>query len=99
MYIIDIVLDNSKIPAEQAENLLNQHRTWFAQYHQSGHFLMLGPYLDQQFAGVVIAQTQDRAELDRILQEDVYYPTQQAVYTVREFKAVMVADATPFKDR
>ncbi|AUI66877.1 MULTISPECIES: YciI family protein [Glaesserella] len=97
MYIIDIVLDTQKIPAEQADELLNQHRAWFAKYFQAGNFLMLGPYLDQAAAGVIIAHAPSRAALDEILAEDVYFPTQQAAYTVREFKAAMVADATQFQ--
>lgn len=97
MYIISIELDNNKIPREQADELLAEHREWFAKYFQAGNFLMLGPYLDQESAGVIIAQASDRASLDNILSEDVYFPTQMAVYTIREFKAAMVADATPFQ--
>lgn len=99
MYIIDIVLNQNKIPAEQAEELLNRHRQWFAEYFQAGNFLMLDPYLDQAAAGVIIAQCESRAELDRILQEDVYFEQQQAVYNVREFKANMVQDATAFQGK
>ncbi|WP_150539797.1 YciI family protein [Actinobacillus vicugnae] len=91
MYLIDIVIDQNKVAGEQAETMLNAHRQWFAKYFQSGNFLMLGPYLDQAAAGVIIAQCTDRAELDRILAEDVYYPD-LARYIVREFKATMVAE-------
>ncbi len=89
MYIISIVLDQDKIPTELAESMLNEHRAWFAKYFQAGKFLILGPYLDQEFAGVIIAQTQSRAELDEILAEDVYFKDGQAAYEVREFKDAM----------
>lgn len=92
MYIIDIVLDTQKIPDDQAASLLDAHRAWFAKYFQQGNFLILGPYLDQADAGVILAQAESRADLERILSEDVYFDAKQAVYTVREFKATMVAD-------
>lgn len=88
MYIINIVLKMDKIPAEQAESMLNAHRAWFAQYFEQGNFLMLGPYLDQDHAGVIIAQTENREALDTILAEDVYFPD-LADYEVREFKDAM----------
>ncbi|HHW7579631.1 TPA: YciI family protein [Mannheimia haemolytica] len=88
MYIINIVLKMDKIPAEQAESMLNSHRAWFTKYFQQGSFLLLGPYLDQDYAGVIIAQTENREALDTILAEDVYFPD-LADYEVREFKDAM----------
>lgn len=89
MYIIDIVIDQTQIPTGQADDLLNKHRQWFAKYFQAGKFLLLGPYLDQSAAGVIIAKTDSRAELDAILEEDVYFLPKQADYRVREFKAAL----------
>ena len=88
MYIINIALKQSNIPAEQADAMFAEHRAWFANYFQAGKFLILGPYLDQEHAGVIIARTENRAELDAILAEDVYYP-ELADYEVREFKDAM----------
>lgn len=88
MYIINIVLKQDKIPAERAEAMFAEHRAWFADYFQAGKFLILGPYLDQNHAGVIIARTENRAELDAILAKDVYYP-ELADYEVREFKDAM----------
>ncbi|AGH37418.1 YCII-related protein [Bibersteinia trehalosi USDA-ARS-USMARC-188] len=49
---------------------------------------MLGPYLDQAHAGVIIAQAESREALDKILAEDIYFPN-LADYEVREFKDAM----------
>lgn len=92
MYIIDIQLDVKTVAPEQADELFSQHKAWFAKYFQTGHFLLLGPYLDQENAGVIIAQTESREQLEHILQEDVYYPEGLASYQIREFKANMVAE-------
>lgn len=92
MYLIDIVLDQANIPADQAGEMLAAHRAWFGKHAQSGHFLIVGPYRDQAHAGMVIAQAESRAALDAILAEDVYYADRLARYTVREFQANLIAD-------
>ena len=95
MYLVNIALDMAKIPAEKADETFIAHRAWFAEYFQKRNFLVLGSYLDQEHAGVIIAHTGNRVELDKILAEDVYFP-ELADYEVREFKAAMAADTTPF---
>ncbi len=91
MYLIDISLKNENLSAEEQAQQLDAHRAWFAKYFQQGNFLLLGPYLDQERAGVIIAQAQNRAQLEQILAEDIYYPD-LADYQIREFKAAMVAE-------
>ena len=83
MYIIDIAV-NEDITPEQHEELFPKHAAWFAKYHQTGNFLIVGPCTDRERAGVIIAQTENRAELDRILSEDSYYPN-LAKYAIHEF--------------
>ncbi|RKV66883.1 MAG: hypothetical protein D8H97_38920 [Neisseria sp.] len=83
MYIIDIAV-NEDITPEQHEELFPKHAAWFAKYHQAGNFLIVGPFTDRERAGVIIAQTENRAELDRILSEDSYYPN-LANYAIHEF--------------
>ncbi|MDG2950195.1 YciI family protein [Exercitatus varius] len=91
MYLIDISLKNSMLSEEEQAKQLDAHRAWFAKYFQQGNFLLLGPYLDKERAGVIIAQTENREQLESILAEDVYYPN-LADYQIREFKAAMVAE-------
>ncbi|MDD7544521.1 MULTISPECIES: YciI family protein [Pasteurellaceae] len=91
MYLIDISLKNESLSEEEQAKQLDAHRAWFAKYFQQGNFLLLGPYLDKERAGVIIAQTENRAQLEQILAEDVYYPD-LADYQIREFKAAMVAE-------
>jgi len=51
--------------------------------------LLLGPFVDEDHAGVVIVDTKDRKELDEILSQDIYHQLGYAEYKVREFKAIM----------
>ena len=85
------IIDNAAklvLTAEQHEELFPKHAAWFAKYHQAGNFLIIGPFTER--AGVIIAQTQDRAELEHILAEDSYYPN-LATYVISEFTPKMVA--------
>ena len=92
MYLIDITIQTDAIPTGQSETLLAGHRAWFTRYFEQGKFLMLGPYRDQAGAGVIIAQTDSREELDAMLAEDVYWADKLADYQVREFQANLVAE-------
>ncbi|MDO5652340.1 MAG: YciI family protein [Moraxella sp.] len=91
MYLINISLKPSDLSAAEQEAQFNQHRAWFANYFNKGNFLLLGPYLDKEMAGLIIAKADSRAALDKILAEDVYYPD-LADYEIREFKASMAAE-------
>lgn len=92
MFIINISLKTEKVPVEKADSMFDQHRKWFAKYFEKGSFLILGPYKDKDNSGVILAQAENRKELDDILSEDVYYPLDLATYEINEFKAVMVAE-------
>ena len=51
--------------------------------------MLLGPFMDNEHAGVVIVDTKERKELNEITSQDVYHPLGYAKYCVREFKAIM----------
>lgn len=89
MYIINITV-NADITAEQQDILFPRHVSWFTKFFDAGHFLILGPYTGHERAGIIIARTESRAELDTILQEDPYYPA-HAQYEIREFSPKMIA--------
>lgn len=91
MFLIDIVIKTESMPKEQADTLLDQHRAWFKEQFEAGHFLVVGPYRDQEAAGIVMAQAESRDAIDALIAKDSYYPD-KAVYTVREFQANLIAD-------
>ncbi|WP_249291507.1 YciI family protein [Campylobacter curvus] len=83
------------MPADKAEAMFERHREWFGKNFKEGKFVLLGPYQDEPHAGIIIVNLKDRAELDKILAEDVYHPD-MAEYEIREFKAAMAADISAF---
>lgn len=91
MYIINISV-NPDLSEQQHQELFPQHAAWFKKYFEAGEFLLVGPFVDTNTpSGVIIADIADRASLDKILVEDVYYPN-LAHYEIREFNAKMVAN-------
>jgi uncharacterized protein YciI len=92
MYLIHITIKTDQLPAGQADALLAQHRAWFTRHFEAGDFLLLGPYLDQPAAGLIVAQAPSRDALAGMLAEDVYHPNGWADYTVREFKVGLAAE-------
>lgn len=90
MYIINITVKDSVSETQQNE-LFPIHTEWFKKYFQAGKFLMLGPYTDtDKHQGVIFAVTDSREELQKILEEDCYYPA-LADYEVRKFAPKLIA--------
>ena len=89
MYIINISV-NPDITPNLQEQLFPRHAAWFHKYYDLGKFLLIGPYSDREHAGVIIAETETREELESILQEDSYYPN-SAHYEIREFVPKLIA--------
>lgn len=99
MFLIDIVIKTEPVPKEQAEKLLEGHRAWFKEQFEAGHFLVVGPYRDQEAAGIVMAQAESRGAIEALIAKDSYYPD-KAVYTIREFQANLIADnVTSFRGK
>lgn len=91
MYLIDIKIHQEQVPENQAAQLLAQHRQWFSEQATLGHFLLVGPYKDQEMAGLVIAKVADKQELLKIIQQNAYYPD-LATYEIQEFQANIIAE-------
>jgi uncharacterized protein YciI len=89
MYIINITV-NPDITDELHNTLFPNHVSWFTKYFDAGKFIVIGPYLDRDNAGVIIAHIENRTELESILQGDSYYPN-LAQYEIREFMPKMIA--------
>ena len=51
--------------------------------------MLLGPFMDNEHAGIVIEDAKERKELDEITSQDVYHSLGYAEYCVREFKTII----------
>ncbi len=92
MFIVNVSIKVNEISKERLAELLENHRAWFTRHFEQGNFLLLGPYLDWEGSGIVLAQAQSRDALEKMLAEDVFYANGLADYMVHEFKAAMIAE-------
>ncbi|MGX7205506.1 YciI family protein [Enterococcus pingfangensis] len=89
MYLINVTINEASTNPQSAAHLA-KHQAWFEHYFEKGDFLLIGPSQTYQHAGVILAQTDDQSQLDKIIAEDVYYPD-LADYAVNEFTALKIA--------
>jgi uncharacterized protein YciI len=89
LFIINITV-NDNLSSEQHASLFSRHVEWFKHYFSTGEFVVIGPYVEKERAGLIIASTESRDRLMAILAEDAYYP-ELAAYEVHEFSPKMIA--------
>lgn len=73
------------------DDRLNNHRQWFKRYFELGKFKIVGPFKDIKNAGVILAQTEKREEMEKIISEDAFYPD-GAKYELHEFDPKLIAE-------
>lgn len=92
MYLITIAIKENFFKDESiAEQRLIAHRNWFSEYYDKGNFLLIGPSISFEKSGIIVAQVENREELENILKKDSYYPG-LAEYRINEFTANKIAD-------
>ena len=91
MYIINETVLAEKIAKEKFPEMMQAHRAWFLGHYTKGDFLLVGKYNDMASAGIIISKATNRAALEEILKEDVFYADKLAVYDVHEFTAGKIA--------
>lgn len=94
MFLIDIQINTARVPADRADEYLARHRQWFKTNYDAGHFLMVGPYTDKAGAGLILANTMTKDELNAILAGDAYYAEKLATYTVSDWHVTLFHPST-----
>lgn len=77
VYVVRIV---NRDPAAYSANV-DGHRAWIDK-HADASFVLCGPFEDRSLGGLIIAQAESRATLDRILAEDPLVQCGAAVHDV-----------------
>lgn len=91
MFLINETLNPEKIPQGKEEEFFQQHVAWFTHHFEQGNFLLVGPYTDQEMAGIMLSGLEKREALEAVLKEDVYYADGMADYEVHAFKSGKIA--------
>ncbi len=89
MYLVNITV-NADIDSTQHDELFALHANWFKTQFELGKIVFASPYVDMERAGVVIINTDNKDELQAILELDSYYPN-LASYDVRKISPTLIA--------
>lgn len=81
-------------PIEEVNAHLDTHRVWLAQQTQAGKILVAGP-LEDRTGGFVLARSDNRDELDRMLAQDSFVVHQMVEPRVQGFEAALCSPAFP----
>lgn len=71
-------------PISEVDKYLQAHREFLDYYYKLGLFLASGP-LKPRVGGIIIALTQDKAQLQTIFEQDPYALAEIATYEFLEF--------------
>ncbi|TCJ94026.1 uncharacterized protein YciI [Volucribacter psittacicida] len=96
MFLINVTV-KAHVSEQQQQALLPSHVAWIQKYIEQGVLVLAGPYTDTpQPSGLLIANVESRAELEKVLAEDCFYP-ELADYQVREFEMKFVTPISSWK--
>lgn len=74
-------------PLSEVDKYLQIHREFLDYYYKQGLFIASGPKKPRT-GGIIIAATQDKAQLETIFEQDPYYKAEIATYEFIEFTPV-----------
>lgn len=77
-----------KVPIQEVDKYLQAHREFLDYYYKQGLLVASGP-LKPRTGGLIIAASNDKAQLETIFKQDPYYMAEIAEYTFIEFTPVM----------
>lgn len=90
-----VLLLNYVRPLVEVDAQISAHRTFLETQYAAGNFLLSGR-LEPRTGGVIMAQAISRAAIEAITQQDPFYISGVAQYTVIEFVPTMSADSLSF---
>ncbi|HEX2605577.1 MAG TPA: YciI family protein [Oxalicibacterium sp.] len=89
MFIISITYTK---PMAEIDGLLSAHRKFLNEQYDNGMFLISGRKVPRS-GGIIIADAQNRADVEAVIQLDPFYAAGVAEYEIIEFVPSMAAEA------
>lgn len=88
MFIVHL---NYKAPLTEVDKYLQAHREFLDYHYKQGLLLASGP-MKPRTGGVLIAMSNNREDLESVLQQDPYFMADIAEYEIIEFSPVKHCD-------
>lgn len=89
MFIIQLTYTSS---LEEVDRLLDDHKLFLEKYYLEGIFILSGRKLPRT-GGVILAQAESMAAIEKIIAEDPFNRHGLADYTITEFLPTMANEA------
>ncbi len=88
MFVIELIY---KVNLADIDANMDAHVNFLKKYYASGHFLVSGRKIPRD-GGIILAVGNNRAELQRIIEDDPFYELGLADFRIIEFRASQRAD-------
>jgi len=83
-----VILLKYKKPLSEIDRFVAEHREFLSRHYASGHFLLSGRQ-EPRDGGVILAQADSRADIEKVLSKDPFQREQIADYDIVEFLPTM----------
>ncbi|PRX27320.1 uncharacterized protein YciI [Paraburkholderia sp. BL18I3N2] len=81
-------------PMEEVQLHLDSHRDWLVTHMKAGCIVVAGP-MPSRDGGLLLAQSEDRAELDAVLAQDSFHVHRVVEYDIHAFEPALRAASFP----
>lgn len=87
-----IILLSYKVPLSEVDKYLSSHREFLDYYYKQGLLVASGP-MKPRSGGIIIAASNDKAQIESILKEDPFWLAEIADYQIIEFTPIKHCEA------
>lgn len=79
-------------PLSEVDQVLEDHKQFLTKHYEEGVFLLSGRR-HPRTGGIILATAENKAEIDKIIEEDPFYRHRLADYFITEFRPTMANEA------
>ncbi len=86
-----VLLARYKVPAEEIDRMLEEHKAWITRHQEAGRILMTARQVPLT-GGLILAQGGSADEMREMIAEDPFHASGAAEYEVLEFQPARVTE-------
>jgi uncharacterized protein YciI len=86
-----VLLARYKVPAEEIDAMLDEHKAWISRHQEAGRILMTARQVPLT-GGLILAQGASADEMREMIAEDPFHASGAAEYEVLEFQPARVTE-------
>jgi uncharacterized protein YciI len=86
-----VLLARYKVPAEEIDRMLEEHKAWITRHQEAGRILMTARQVPLT-GGLILAQGGSADDMREMISEDPFHASGAAEYEVLEFQPARVTE-------